>query len=121
MYSCLGYLVVFLAVEKHRASKNVGELEERLLDVRHWDLHKNDKVSCGRPHSYRESLLEQGVTSCKVKQRARESTNKLQGPLEKETAEKRASTCRAAKKRGGEGAAITHWPHRSEPAGWLER
>ena len=34
------YLVVFEVVKEHRASnENAVELEERLPDVRHWDLH----------------------------------------------------------------------------------
>ena len=34
-----GYLVVFEVAKEHPASNvDVGELEERLLDVRHWDI-----------------------------------------------------------------------------------
>ena len=32
-------------------------------------------MSCGRPHSYRGSFLEQGAASCKVRLRAKESAN----------------------------------------------
>ena len=40
-----GYLVVFEVVEERRASNvKVGELEERLPDVRHGDLH--GKMKC---------------------------------------------------------------------------
>ena len=40
MCSCPGCLVVFEVAEEHPASNvDVGELAERLLDVRHWDLH----------------------------------------------------------------------------------
>lgn len=38
MCSYPSYLVVFEVAEEHPASNvDVGELEERLLDVRHWD------------------------------------------------------------------------------------
>ena len=36
-----------------------------------------------------------------------------------ETANGGASARQAAKRRGGERAAITHWPCDSEPDGWL--
>ena len=40
MYPDAQHLVVLEVVEEHRASNvNVGELEECLPDVRHWDLH----------------------------------------------------------------------------------
>ena len=34
---------------------------------------RHDRLSHGRPHSKRESSLEQGVESCKVRQRAKEN------------------------------------------------
>ena len=38
------YLVVFEVAEEHPASNvNVEEQEERLMDVRHWDLHRKTK------------------------------------------------------------------------------
>ena len=40
MYPGVQYHAVLEVVEEHPASNvNVGELEERLRDVRHWDLH----------------------------------------------------------------------------------
>ena len=42
--SCQDNLVVFEVVEEHRASnENTGVLEERLPDVRHWNLHGEDE------------------------------------------------------------------------------
>ena len=46
---------------------------------------------------------------------------KLHGPPHRETAKRGASTRRAAKRRGSEGAAITHWPHDPEWNGWLDK
>ena len=168
------YLVEFV-VEDHRASNViVGELEECLPDVRHWDLHgkvkgldwsdsagraighsrdmgptckhvmalvgnvlqqvksisfaklnflhqyglallkpqavkkRHDMVSHGRPRSCRGSSLGKML---RLAQSGSESlrAQKVE-PTGKGNREKIASTCQAAKKRGGEGAAITHWP-----------
>ena len=75
---------------------------------------RHDMVSHGRPHSKRESSLEQDTASCTMALRVKEST-KCRTHRNGKPAEKGASTRQAAEKRWGEKAAITHW------LCWLER
>ena len=88
-------------------------------------LNKFQKLAAGENYSHYSFILipKQKVrncnhfvkdgNSCKVKPRVKYNT--VFNPSEQETAEKGASTRQAAKKRGGEGAAVKHWPY------WLER
>ena len=50
-----------------------------------------------------------------------QTDRKTHGPPNREAAKRGASTRQAAKRRGGEGAAVTHGPRHSEPADSLER
>ena len=68
---------------------------------------RRDRVSCGRPHSFKGPFVEQGVASCEIKQRTRESTNC--------TAHRKGKPRKmcfdfpgSGKRSGVEGATVTH-------------